>query len=301
MNGAVINEFATNGFVVIKNAVQDAALQPLIEKIQDVVDKKINVLHQQGLITNKYESESFSRRWSEVNKEYQANEQMWVRQIFSKAIYDLGVDTKIVDAVEALIGQEIRFNGDYHVRPKLPHQDLTVVPWHQDAYYYGGKESANPLFPIVSIWIPLVDVNEDNGCLQFVPGSHKWGMKPEWNEKIPNLNDGMNNVKRSPHVLDEQGVSLPMKKGDMVVFDKLTFHRSLPNVTNDIRWNVDLRYGRADQSFAWSGLGDEIDVKYPSFVVKSLLHPASVMTWEQYNEKFLKTCNRYDENGSRIS
>jgi hypothetical protein len=83
------------------------------------------------------------------------------------------------------------------------------------------------------------------------------------------------------------------------VFDKFTFHRSLPNITNEIRWNVDLRYSPADQSFAWSSLGDEIDVKYPSFIIKSWSDPSRAMSWEQYHEKFRQTCDRYDENGKQ--
>ena len=222
---------------------------------------------------------------------------MWVRQVFGKAIYDLGIHPNIVDVIEALIGSEIWFNGDYHVRPKLPHDALTVVPWHQDAFYYGGSEAGNPSFPILSVWIPLVDVNEDNGCLQFVPGNRRRGLTPELNQKIPGTVGASDEDTDGRHELDVKGASLCMGKGDMVVFDKFAFHRSLPNIAKEIRWNVDLRYSPVDQSFEWSRMGAEIDVKYPSFIVKSRMDPDREMTWEQFQEKFLLTTDRYDENG----
>ena len=86
----------------------------------------------------------------------------------------------------------------------------------------------------------------------------------------------------------------------MVVFDKFTFHRSLPNTTNEVRWNVDLRYSQSQQSFEWTRLGDEIDVKYPSFIVKSRTDPDKETTWEQFLEKFLSTTSKYDENGNLL-
>lgn len=292
--------YEENGYAVIRQAVRDEELDPLRRDIEAVVERKIDELFGQGLLSGRYEGFPLSTRWSEANKEYPAKEQMWVRQIFGKAIYDLGRHPRIVSVIEALIGPEIRFNGDYHVRPKLPNHSLTTVPWHQDAFYYAGKEAGSPDAPVLSVWIPLVNVNEDNGCLQFVPGSHRWGLRPELNQQLPNAGDAGANA-GIVHELDNQGVSLAMNKGDMVVFDKLTFHRSLPNVTNEIRWNVDLRYSPADQSFAWSSMGDEIDVKYPSFIVKSGRDPSRATSWEQYLEKFRHTEAVYDWNGKRRS
>lgn len=314
MNNADKRFYEHNGYVLIKQAVPDRELDPLRSDIANTVDRKIDELFAQGLLSNRYADLPLSTRWSEANKEYPTKEQMWVRQIFGKAIYDLGVHPRIVAAVESLIGPEIRFNGDYHVRPKLPRHALTTVPWHQDAYYYGGKEAGNPEYPILSIWIPLVDVNEDNGCLQFVPGSHRWGLRPEPNQPLPGAASRANTDANAAHELDRpahelglhtheldrQAISLAMSTGDMVVFDKLTFHRSLPNIADAIRWNVDLRYSPADQSFAWSSLGDEIDIKYPSFIVKSERDPSRATTWEQYLDKFRRTTDRYDWNGKRI-
>jgi len=171
------------------------------------------------------------------------------------------------------------------------------VPWHQDAYYYGGKEAGNPAYPIISAWIPLIDVDETNGCLQFVPGSHLWGMSPGLNQQMPGAREGTDASNQGEHELDRQCVSLPMGKGDLVVFDKFTFHRSLPNLSEEIRWSVDLRYSPADQSFDWSRLGDEIDVRYPSCIVRSRSMPGRVADWEQYRNKFLQTGERYDEDG----
>ncbi len=54
---------------------------------------------------------------------------------------------------------------------KPPHSAATV-PWHQDAAYWGHEVDTCG----ASIWIALQDVDERNGCMCFVPGSHRQGV-----------------------------------------------------------------------------------------------------------------------------
>jgi ectoine hydroxylase-related dioxygenase (phytanoyl-CoA dioxygenase family) len=42
------------------------------------------------------------------------------------------------------------------------------TPWHQDAAYW----APDMLYAAVSIWVPLQEATEENGCMQFVPASH---------------------------------------------------------------------------------------------------------------------------------
>jgi len=53
----------------------------------------------------------------------------------------------------------------------MPNSQATAFPLHQDSQYY-GKLSQHAY--IITVWIPLVDVNEVNGCLYVIPGSHQW-------------------------------------------------------------------------------------------------------------------------------
>ena len=58
-------------------------------------------------------------------------------------------------------------------RVKLPESEVTAWPWHQDTQYYGNPTQH---LHVISVWIPLVDVDERNGCLHLLPGSHRWGL-----------------------------------------------------------------------------------------------------------------------------
>ena len=47
-----------------------------------------------------------------------------------------------------------------------------VVAWHQD-YSYWTRTSA---MQHLTCWVGLDDVSVDNGCLHYIPGSHKWNL-----------------------------------------------------------------------------------------------------------------------------
>ena len=49
-----------------------------------------------------------------------------------------------------------------------------VVTWHQDYSYWTRAYPAGH----VTCWVGLDDATLENGCLQYVPGSHRWGLLP---------------------------------------------------------------------------------------------------------------------------
>jgi len=48
------------------------------------------------------------------------------------------------------------------------------TPWHQDAAYW----SPEMRYTAISIWVPLQEATEENGCMQFVPKSHMLDVVP---------------------------------------------------------------------------------------------------------------------------
>jgi len=50
-----------------------------------------------------------------------------------------------------------------------------ATPWHQDEAY---RVDPNFEYQQISIWMPLQDVTIENGCMQYIPGSHKLGILP---------------------------------------------------------------------------------------------------------------------------
>ncbi|MBP9688993.1 MAG: phytanoyl-CoA dioxygenase family protein [Bacteroidia bacterium] len=79
----------------------------------------------------------------------------------------------------------------------------------------------------VGVWCPLEDVDENNGCLQVIPGSHKW-FKSIRSQNMPSTTFEFKQVEAALK-------SVPLKKGSLVVFAHNLFHGSKPNYTKNIR------------------------------------------------------------------
>jgi ectoine hydroxylase-related dioxygenase (phytanoyl-CoA dioxygenase family) len=120
-----------------------------------------------------------------------------------------------------------------HALFKMPN-DSKPTPWHQDWPYWPMNETG-----AMSIWIALNDVDENNGCMMFVPKS----------QRIKNLRH-VDLVQ--PHdIFADEGASgldrntaavVRMKAGSCTFHDGLTFHYAHANQTNKPRGALAIIY-----------------------------------------------------------
>lgn len=127
-----------------------------------------------------------------------------------------------------------------------PPQARTELPWHQDNGY-------TPLIPeeYVTCWLALDDATLDNGCIWVIPGSHKQGTVPHHAGSGPF---------RVGHDGDEDGVPVPVSRGDVLVFSSLIMHRSGPNTTDRHRraWIIQFCPGHAQSALSGKLLDDRL-------------------------------------------
>ncbi len=102
-----------------------------------------------------------------------------------------------------------------------------VVAWHQDYSYWTRTRPMAHL----TCWIGLDDTDEANGCLQYVPGSHRWSLLP-----ITGLAGDMEAIRRA--ISDEQWEALQhpvpiiLKRGEAAFHHPLMVHGSRENSTD---------------------------------------------------------------------
>ena len=120
-----------------------------------------------------------------------------------------------------------------------PPQARTELPWHQDNGY-------TPLVPeeYVTCWLALDDADLDNGCIWVIPGSHHQGTLPHHAGSGPF---------RVGHDGDDDGVAVPVSRGDVLVFSSLIMHRSGPNTTDRHRRAWIIQYCSRGARSALSG------------------------------------------------
>lgn len=109
-----------------------------------------------------------------------------------------------------------------------------VVPPHQD-WTFVEDETRHCS---VSCWIPLVDVNMENGCMGVINGSHKFftNVRPSPSPQVPSP------LAQHMFSMFPYFQLLPMKAGEALIFDNRTFHSSPPNITDAPRLAVGLSF-----------------------------------------------------------
>lgn len=147
----------------------------------------------------------------------------------SEMMQRMVADERILALIEPLVFPGIAIYSAKLVQ-KLPN-DNAVCHWHQDdAYYRANSESECRM----SIWLPLQDCDERNGCVWMVPGSHKHGLRPY--HEIETGQRGHCKLGFAPAQEDVPGaVPIRVKAGSIVLFHALTWHRSLGNQTANYR------------------------------------------------------------------
>lgn len=109
---------------------------------------------------------------------------------------------------------------------KMP-GDSKPTAWHQDFPYWPMEQSG-----ALSVWIPLHDVDEHNGCMMFVPGSHKIGKLT--GVDLANPQDIFDEIKGT-ELEKTKPVKVPLKKGSVTFHDGLTFHFAHANHSDQPR------------------------------------------------------------------
>lgn len=109
---------------------------------------------------------------------------------------------------------------------------------HQDNYYLQAQPE-----PCIAAWLALDKCDEENGCMQVVPGSHKWPLlcaeKADSDASFTDVTVPLPPGTRVTPVL--------MEPGDVMFFHGCLVHGSAPNITTDrFRRSLIAHYVEAD-------------------------------------------------------
>ena len=219
-------------------------LQQLISELNETVDQNAREAQTKGELSELFEDEPFERRLARIVESVtDPSDTSFSDTLFeglhgklkTEGMFIVQTHPAILDIVESLIGPEILAHPQFNIRPKLPNQDTSVVPWHQDLGYL--QPDASETF-MVNFWIPLVDATVENGCMEVIAGSHK---APLINH-VTGLGPGRNFKGIVDGALpDGEQVQCPVPLGGVLLIQHKTIHRSVPNYSDHIRWSMDIR------------------------------------------------------------
>jgi non-heme Fe2+,alpha-ketoglutarate-dependent halogenase len=147
---------------------------------------------------------------------------------------DLVGDSRLVDVMESLLGPDIHvFTSTFFI--KEPNTDA-ITAWHQDATFFGLQP-----YEHVTAWVALSEASLEAGCMEFIPGSHRWGQLAHGQNALPGtINAGARSISQSMDT--STAVFAPIKTGQVSLHHTLTAHNSPPNRSNDRRIGLGISY-----------------------------------------------------------
>ncbi|MFC4776624.1 phytanoyl-CoA dioxygenase family protein [Paenibacillus sp. GCM10023252] len=212
MNEQQLKQFYEEGYFILENLFSSQEMDELTEQIDHYVNE-----HNEKLRLAEEAKEGVSR----------ANEITFTPHLVKKEAYfqKFCAHQKFVDLTTPILGGDVSLYWDQAVY-KRP-ETAKDFPWHQDNGY--GLVLSEEY---VTCWLALEDATIENGCIWVKPRTHKDGI----------VEHQITPIGWQCYFGDDPGIPVELKKGSMVVFSSLLFHRSGPNVSDSVRKGYILQY-----------------------------------------------------------
>jgi phytanoyl-CoA hydroxylase len=224
MNSKISNEqissYQENGFLVINDFLSPIELEIWRNCVSEAIFER-NGQKMPGHDLKLGEDDGINKDAEYFNNVFDQLQNLW--QTNSK-VKNLMLDENIGRMAAKLSGTEgIRI---WHDQALIKKPWANPTSWHLDTPFWSFTDRR-----AISIWVALDDATLENGCLFFIPGSHK-------STRFENVQLGKNmseifNV--YPEFKLHKSISAPMKAGSCSFHNGLTIHGANANMTPGFR------------------------------------------------------------------
>ena len=101
------------------------------------------------------------------------------------------------------------------------------TPPHQDGFYFQLEPSE-----ALTFWLSLDHADEGNGCVRYIPGSHKGGFRPHTVSDVVGFSRGITDYGDADYAVEQAVVTAP---GDMIIHHCDIIHRADNNESDRSR------------------------------------------------------------------
>ena len=213
---AQVDFYQENGYVIIEDFLNSAELELWREAVATAVDERNGQKipgragktgEDDGI--NK-DSEYLAKVFDQLINLWQTNEKV-KELMFNPAIGEMAATLAQVDGIRI-----------WHDQALFKKPWANPTSWHLDTPFWSFSDHR-----ALSIWVALDDATFENGCLFFIPGSHK-----ETSFENPGIGRNMDSIFNFyPSFKTMPSVAAPMKAGSCSFHNGLTIHGAHANMT----------------------------------------------------------------------
>ena len=219
-----IDFYNTNGYIVVEDVISAEDIADLRKITDEFVDKSCEVTEH----TEVFDLEP--GHTAEAPQLRRLKNPVALHPIYDRMLRH----DSILDSVAQLIGPNVRYDTS-----KLNMKSAgfgSPVEWHQDFAFATAVTNDDML----SVGLAIDDMTKDNGCLLFIPGSHKGPIYDHYENDI--FVGGITD----PEFRPDNAVPIEVKAGGITIHHTCTLHASAPNLSGQSRRLLLLQYAAAD-------------------------------------------------------
>jgi hypothetical protein len=225
LNESQIEHYFREGYIVARGLIPQKTVDQVLSKASSHVKASMSDHLQQGGTVDGWQPVIFNQEDPDSN-DLQLHQFLWQPQVVEAATQLLGTPPRLYWGMLATV----------------PPHGGNGLPWHQDAQYIHLLGNA------LNIFIAMVRIAPEAANLWIAPRSHTRGVQPSENNTT--TAPGHHQAVIEP----DNGFCLPtLEPGDACIFDRLTYHRSQPNTTNQPRYAYSCQYAAMNAREAATG------------------------------------------------
>lgn len=200
--------FSENGYVVSEKLLDTHELENIREIYNLFLENKIEVGNARSDLSGLSNAKEKTEKITQIMRP----------SYFYPELAQFAVYTKALNLAKSLLGNDMALDFDMLI-DKSPYTN-TPTPWHQDEAYWIEMEDKRA----ATCWIALDEVFKENGCMWFVPGSHKLEIRKH-------TQTGLKGALQC-EAKEEEATAVKLKAGDFTFHDGRTIHYSSGNETS---------------------------------------------------------------------
>lgn len=128
-------------------------------------------------------------------------------------------DSRFVNLAKTLLDDEVvTISMQWFNKPP---DSSGETPPHQDGFYWMLEPNK-----ALTMWLALDFVDEENGCIRYIPGAHKRGIRPHQRSNVLGFSQGISDYGAQDY---SEEICIRAEPGDMAVHHSMIVHRADPN------------------------------------------------------------------------
>lgn len=205
--------FQRDGFIFFPEFLNESEIIDVKNKITEFIEVKVRNMPKEEVY---YEDVNDSGTLKQLQKLFE----------YDPFFFDMMFGSRFEKLASILLDDDVKGkNMQYFNKPPKIGKP---TPPHQDGYYFMLEPNE-----AVTMWMALEPVNEENGCVRYIKGSHLKRMRPHNKTNTLGFSQGISNYGQLE--TKEEEVFFPTVAGDLLVHHALTIHRADNNKSDHTR------------------------------------------------------------------